>query len=134
MPASTVLSPAGAAALRAASCAGPLPTRLLMTCTEPGSDASRSSENSGNGWNVEPDGGRMPGPVGIGGAFGGPGGTGGAFGGPVGIGGAFGGPGGTGGAFGGPGGIRGAFGGPGGNRGAFRGAAGRVPTAPPPSP
>src|SRR6516162_319629 len=83
MPPSTVLNTAGAAALSAASCAGPLPTRLLMTCTEPGSDASRSSENSGNGWDVEPDGGRMPGPVGIGGAFGGPGGIGGTFGRPV---------------------------------------------------
>src|SRR6516225_2987121 len=72
MPPSTVLNTAGAAALSAASCAGPLPTRLLMTCTEPGSDASRSSENSGNGWDVEPDGGRMPGPGGIGGAFGRP--------------------------------------------------------------
>src|SRR6516162_11084596 len=83
IPPCTVLNAAGPAGLSAASCAGPLPTRLLMTCTEPGSDASRSSENSGNGWDVEPDGGRMPGPVGIGGAFGGPGGIGGPFGRPV---------------------------------------------------
>src|SRR6516162_3764291 len=83
IPPCTVLNAAGPAGLSAASCAGPLPTRLLMTCTEPGSDASRSSENSGNGWDVELDGGRMPGPVGIGGAFGGPVGIGGAFGGPV---------------------------------------------------
>src|SRR5439155_22335702 len=42
------------AVLSAASCVGPMPTRLLMTCTGPGSEASRSVRFSG-----EP-GGRMP--------------------------------------------------------------------------
>src|SRR5438309_1669742 len=42
------------AVLSAESCVGPMPTRLLMTCTGPGSEASRSVRFSG-----EP-GGRMP--------------------------------------------------------------------------
>src|SRR5438477_12908967 len=44
------------AVLSAASCVGPMPTRLLMTCTGPGSEASRSVRN---GVDDEP-GGRMP--------------------------------------------------------------------------
>src|SRR5262245_54553154 len=35
-----------------------MPTRLLMTCTGPGSEARKSGENGGNG--CEPGGGRMP--------------------------------------------------------------------------
>ena len=44
------------AVLSAESCVGPMPTRLLMTCTGPGSEASRSVRN---GVDDEP-GGRMP--------------------------------------------------------------------------
>src|SRR5437870_3337999 len=60
MPPSTVLTSDGPAALSAASCVGPLPMRLLSTSTGLDSEASKSAENGGKGWDVEPGGGRMP--------------------------------------------------------------------------
>src|SRR5262245_20763071 len=46
MPPSTVLNTAGPAALSTASSLGPRPTRLLMTCTGPGSDSKKDAARS----------------------------------------------------------------------------------------
>src|SRR2546421_10690500 len=48
MPPWTLSNAGGAVGVSVASWVGPMPTRLLMTCVGPGSDASNSGENSGS--------------------------------------------------------------------------------------